>query len=145
MVGLVHGAAVYGGPLGIRVNGVAPGIVPTELFAAAWNVGGAAPGEAIRASVASVFWAFLGLESAAVVAASKAQIRPALATHHHGSPTWNFTGSPAAAPIATNARATACKYPIASAFAGDSKVDGGSHPVSAGDPSLARCFQSSGQ
>lgn len=33
--GLVHAAAVYGGPLGIRVNGVAPGIVPTELFAAA--------------------------------------------------------------------------------------------------------------
>lgn len=40
-----------------------------ELFAASWNVGGAAPGEAIRASVASVFWAFLGLESAAVAAA----------------------------------------------------------------------------
>lgn len=35
VVGLVHGAAVYGGPLGIRVNGVAPGIVPTDLFAAA--------------------------------------------------------------------------------------------------------------
>jgi NAD(P)-dependent dehydrogenase (short-subunit alcohol dehydrogenase family) len=34
-VGLIHGAAMYGGPLGIRVNGVAPGIVPTELFAAA--------------------------------------------------------------------------------------------------------------
>lgn len=33
--GLIHGAAMYGGPLGIRVNGVAPGIVPTELFAAA--------------------------------------------------------------------------------------------------------------
>ncbi len=40
VVGLVHGAAVYGGPLGIRVNAVAPGIVPTELFAAA----AAAPG-----------------------------------------------------------------------------------------------------
>lgn len=35
VVGLLHGAAVYGGPLGIRVNAVAPGIVPTELFAAA--------------------------------------------------------------------------------------------------------------
>ena len=34
VVGLIHGAAVYGGPLGIRVNGVAPGIVPTDLFAA---------------------------------------------------------------------------------------------------------------
>ena len=40
-----------------------------ELFAGSWNVGGAAPGEAIRASVASVFWAFLGLESAGVAAA----------------------------------------------------------------------------
>ncbi|MGH3395595.1 MAG: SDR family NAD(P)-dependent oxidoreductase [Streptosporangiaceae bacterium] len=40
VLGLVHGAAVYGGPLGIRVNAVAPGIVPTELFAAA----AAAPG-----------------------------------------------------------------------------------------------------
>lgn len=40
-VGLVHGAAMYGGPLGVRVNGVAPGIVPTELFASASeNTGG---------------------------------------------------------------------------------------------------------
>jgi NAD(P)-dependent dehydrogenase (short-subunit alcohol dehydrogenase family) len=39
--GLVHGAAVYGGPLGIRVNAVAPGIVPTDLFAdAATHTGG---------------------------------------------------------------------------------------------------------
>lgn len=35
VVGLVHSAAVYGGPLGVRVNAVAPGIVPTELFSAA--------------------------------------------------------------------------------------------------------------
>lgn len=35
VTGLVHGAAVFGGPLGIRVNAVAPGIVPTDLFAAA--------------------------------------------------------------------------------------------------------------
>lgn len=41
VVGLIHGSAVYGGPLGIRVNGVAPGIVPTKLFAkAADQVGG---------------------------------------------------------------------------------------------------------
>lgn len=33
--GLVRSAAAYGGPLGIRVNAVAPGIVPTDLFAAA--------------------------------------------------------------------------------------------------------------
>jgi len=29
LVGLVRAGAVYGGPLGVRVNGVAPGIVPT--------------------------------------------------------------------------------------------------------------------
>lgn len=34
-VGLVRAGAVYGGPLGVRVNAVAPGIVPTDLFAAA--------------------------------------------------------------------------------------------------------------
>lgn len=32
VVGLIRGAAVYGGPLGIRVNAVAPGIVPTDLY-----------------------------------------------------------------------------------------------------------------
>jgi NAD(P)-dependent dehydrogenase (short-subunit alcohol dehydrogenase family) len=40
VVGLVHGAALYGGPRGVRVNGVAPGLIPTKLFAA----GGGAPG-----------------------------------------------------------------------------------------------------
>ncbi|MFT4468870.1 SDR family NAD(P)-dependent oxidoreductase [Arthrobacter sulfonylureivorans] len=32
VIGLVHGAAVYGGPIGVRVNGIAPGIVPTSIF-----------------------------------------------------------------------------------------------------------------
>jgi NAD(P)-dependent dehydrogenase (short-subunit alcohol dehydrogenase family) len=41
VVGLIRGAAMYGGPIGIRVNGVAPGIVPTDLFAtSAASVGG---------------------------------------------------------------------------------------------------------
>jgi NAD(P)-dependent dehydrogenase (short-subunit alcohol dehydrogenase family) len=40
-VGLVHGAAVYGGPLGVRVNAVAPGIVPTALFGTTAVPGGA--------------------------------------------------------------------------------------------------------
>jgi len=31
-IGLIHGAAVYGGPVGVRVNGIAPGIVPTPIF-----------------------------------------------------------------------------------------------------------------
>jgi NAD(P)-dependent dehydrogenase (short-subunit alcohol dehydrogenase family) len=32
VTGIIHGAAVYGGPAGVRVNGVAPGIVPTTIF-----------------------------------------------------------------------------------------------------------------
>ncbi len=35
ILGLMRSAAVYGGPRGIRVNAVAPGIVPTGLLAAA--------------------------------------------------------------------------------------------------------------
>ncbi len=40
-----------------------------QLFAAGWNIGNAAPADAVRASVAIVFWAFLGLESASVATA----------------------------------------------------------------------------
>jgi NAD(P)-dependent dehydrogenase (short-subunit alcohol dehydrogenase family) len=40
VLGLTRGSAIYGGPLGIRVNAVAPGIVPTELFAASGQSGG---------------------------------------------------------------------------------------------------------
>jgi NAD(P)-dependent dehydrogenase (short-subunit alcohol dehydrogenase family) len=35
IVGLTSSAAVFGGPIGIRVNAVAPGIVPTNLLGAA--------------------------------------------------------------------------------------------------------------
>jgi NAD(P)-dependent dehydrogenase (short-subunit alcohol dehydrogenase family) len=35
VLGLMRTAAVYGAPLGVRVNAVAPGIVPTPLFATA--------------------------------------------------------------------------------------------------------------
>lgn len=41
VVGLMRGAAMYGGPLGIRVNAVAPGLVPTSLFAADTSARGA--------------------------------------------------------------------------------------------------------
>jgi NAD(P)-dependent dehydrogenase (short-subunit alcohol dehydrogenase family) len=34
VLGLVRGAAMYGGPRGIRVNAVAPGLIPTGIFAA---------------------------------------------------------------------------------------------------------------
>jgi NAD(P)-dependent dehydrogenase (short-subunit alcohol dehydrogenase family) len=46
----VHGAAVYGGPIGIRVNGVAPGIVPTDLFAGAATAAGGKDDMVQRAS-----------------------------------------------------------------------------------------------
>ncbi|GLY98608.1 SDR family oxidoreductase [Actinoplanes sp. NBRC 103695] len=45
VLGILRGAAMYGGPLGVRVNAVAPGIVPTDLFAAnAIRGGGTAAG-----------------------------------------------------------------------------------------------------
>jgi NAD(P)-dependent dehydrogenase (short-subunit alcohol dehydrogenase family) len=31
LLGVVRGGAMYGGPIGVRVNGVAPGLVPTGL------------------------------------------------------------------------------------------------------------------
>ena len=42
VVGLTTSAAIYGGPLGVRVNAVAPGIVPTNLFRSATGSSGAA-------------------------------------------------------------------------------------------------------
>ena len=50
VLGLLRGAAVYGGPLGIRVNAVAPGIVPTELFAASPDAPGGKDDMVRRAS-----------------------------------------------------------------------------------------------
>ncbi|MGP4014747.1 SDR family NAD(P)-dependent oxidoreductase [Saccharopolyspora sp. 5N708] len=35
VLGLMRAAAMYGGPMGVRVNAVAPGLVPTGLFSAA--------------------------------------------------------------------------------------------------------------
>ena len=49
LVGLMRSAAVYGGPLGIRVNAVAPGVVPTNLLpSAGTQTGTAAPGSRAR-------------------------------------------------------------------------------------------------
>ena len=68
VVGLIHGAAMYGGPLGIRVNGVAPGIVPTELFAAASTTTGGKNDMEKRASTTPLRRAGAASEIAGVVA-----------------------------------------------------------------------------
>ena len=68
VVGLIHGVAVYGGPLGIRVNGVAPGIVPTELFASAAGTTGGKNDMEQRASTTPLRRAGAAEEIAGVVA-----------------------------------------------------------------------------
>ena len=49
-LGMTRCAAVYGGPLGVRVNAVAPGIVPTELFAGAGDAAGGGSDMVARAA-----------------------------------------------------------------------------------------------
>lgn len=68
VVGLIHGASVYGGPLGIRVNGVAPGIVPTDLFAAAATTTGGKNDMETRASTTPLRRAGSAHEIASVAA-----------------------------------------------------------------------------
>ena len=68
VVGLIHGAAMYGGPLGIRVNGVAPGIVPTDLFAAAAGTRGGKNDMQTRAQTTPLRRAGTADEIAAVAA-----------------------------------------------------------------------------
>ncbi|BEP16404.1 SDR family oxidoreductase [Acidothermaceae bacterium B102] len=68
VVGLIHGAAMYGGPLGVRVNGVAPGIVPTDLFAAASGAVGGKNDMVQRASTTPLRRAGTAEEIAAVAA-----------------------------------------------------------------------------
>jgi NAD(P)-dependent dehydrogenase (short-subunit alcohol dehydrogenase family) len=49
LLGLMRSAAVYGGPLGIRVNAVAPGVVPTNLLPpSGTSTGTAEPSERAR-------------------------------------------------------------------------------------------------
>lgn len=56
VLGLLRGAAMYGGPLGIRVNAVAPGMVPTNLD------GGAAIMSTVRPSGGAGAWDFASLD-----------------------------------------------------------------------------------
>lgn len=68
VVGLTRGAAMYGGPLGVRVNAVAPGIVPTGLFAAAATTRGGMNDMAARAATSPLRRAGRPAEIAGVVA-----------------------------------------------------------------------------
>lgn len=67
-VGLMRGAAMYGGPLGIRVNAVAPGIVPTDLFASAATAAGGKDDMVRRASTTPLRRAGTPADIGAVVA-----------------------------------------------------------------------------
>ncbi len=68
VLGILRGAAMYGGPLGIRVNAVAPGIVPTDLFAATPDVAGGKDDMSRRASSTPLRRAGTGDDVAGVVA-----------------------------------------------------------------------------
>jgi NAD(P)-dependent dehydrogenase (short-subunit alcohol dehydrogenase family) len=67
LLGLMRSAAVYGGPLGIRVNAVAPGVVPTNLLPPAGTTTGTAAPSA-RAQLAPLRRAGTAAEVAEVVA-----------------------------------------------------------------------------
>lgn len=68
VLGILRGAAMYGGPLGVRVNAIAPGIVPTDLFAATPSVAGGKDDMVRRASSTPLRRAGTGEDVAGVVA-----------------------------------------------------------------------------
>jgi NAD(P)-dependent dehydrogenase (short-subunit alcohol dehydrogenase family) len=68
VLGLLRGAAMYGGPRGVRVNAVAPGIVPTALFAASGGGPGGQDDMALRAATTPLRRAGRAEEVAGVVA-----------------------------------------------------------------------------
>jgi len=67
VLGLVRSAAVFGGPLGVRVNAVAPGIVPTALFAGSGTGPGSGADTVRRASTSPMRRAGTPEEIAGVV------------------------------------------------------------------------------
>jgi len=68
ILGLMRAAAVYGGPHGIRVNAVAPGIVPTNLLGAPQETAVGASGTSARARLAPMRRPGKSEEVAALVA-----------------------------------------------------------------------------
>ncbi|GAA0942338.1 SDR family NAD(P)-dependent oxidoreductase [Pseudonocardia zijingensis] len=67
VLGLLKGAAMFGGPIGVRVNAVAPGIVPTALFAGAGSGPGGGDDMARRAATSPLRRPGTGDEIASVV------------------------------------------------------------------------------
>ena len=68
VLGILKGAALYGGPIGVRVNAVAPGIVPTALFAGAGTAPGGGDDMVSRAATTPLRRPGTGDEIASVVA-----------------------------------------------------------------------------
>jgi NAD(P)-dependent dehydrogenase (short-subunit alcohol dehydrogenase family) len=68
VVGLTRSAAVYGGPRGIRVNAVAPGIIPTNLLGAPQETAVGSSGTSARARLAPLRRPGTAAEVAALVA-----------------------------------------------------------------------------
>jgi NAD(P)-dependent dehydrogenase (short-subunit alcohol dehydrogenase family) len=68
VLGILKGAALYGGPIGVRVNAVAPGIVPTALFAGAGGGPGGGDDMVRRAATTPLRRPGTGDEIASVVA-----------------------------------------------------------------------------
>jgi NAD(P)-dependent dehydrogenase (short-subunit alcohol dehydrogenase family) len=68
VLGILKGAALYGGPIGVRVNAVAPGIVPTALFAESGSGPGGGNDMVRRAATTPLRRPGTGDEIASVVA-----------------------------------------------------------------------------
>ena len=68
VIGLAECAAVHGGPLGVRVNAIAPGVIPTNLLAGAAGQAGGSGDAAARASVTPLGRLGMVEEVAALVA-----------------------------------------------------------------------------